>query len=528
MIKKWFIVLLFLTAFAAHAQDAQTYTDSLGDNAEARDYKITLAGGEAVLITTETQQGDNLDTVLTLYDAQDNVVAMNDDADRATFDSRIAFIAPQAGSYRVNVSRYDSSTSGRYTLTVTTGDPSVLDYNVDLSGPRLTRDSQHFRLHYTQSGADAVEPRFLDAVARAFEDAWHIEIDKLGWPAPPTDTLMGGSSLYDVYLIDLIGTREDALGFTSPELFVGDNPNSAVEETTAATSYIAIDNDFHDIEFEADQDAYSVMRATAIHEFHHAIQFGFDALEPQDWLAEATSSWMETAAGGKDQDATGYVKTAFDYPELCLGTTAEDRSVMYGEWTFMQFLTDEFGDDAVRNLWDEIVSYDGFDALQHLLDRYQTNIPTEVARYRIKNLARDYKLAPLFHATVWLENTITGTGDWTYGTNGHGVQELGANYFDFNAPQGNYDLVLHNNGNLLRLWAIGLTADNLEAIDLGRGGGIDSSLYDKVYLMVFNPTYDNNVDDCSYADYDIEVLNGKGTPNPVNSVWNRTNFEALK
>ena len=108
------------------------------------------------------------------------------------------------------------------------------------------------------------------------------------------------------------------------------------------------------------------------------------------------------------------------------------------------------------------------------------------------------------------------------------MQELGANYFDFNAMPGNYDFVLHSDGNILRLWAIGLTADNLEAIDLGRGGGINSSRYDKVYLMVFNPTYDNNVDDCSYTDYHIEVLNGKDTANPVNSVWSRANFEALK
>ena len=42
MIKKWLIVLLCLTAFAAYAQDAQTYTNSLGDNAEEHDYKITL------------------------------------------------------------------------------------------------------------------------------------------------------------------------------------------------------------------------------------------------------------------------------------------------------------------------------------------------------------------------------------------------------------------------------------------------------------------------------------------------------
>jgi hypothetical protein len=373
-----------------------------------------------------------------------------------------------------------------------------------------------------------VEADFLEAIQQAFEDSWKIEVDKMGWPPPPADEVMGGNALYDVYVMDSIGTGEEALGFASPELFLQDNPNTLEAEEYAATSYIAIDNDFNDLEFSENQDEISVMRATAFHEFHHAIQFGFDGAESHHWLAEATSVWIETVAAGKDQDATGYIATTFDYPELCLGTTAEDSSIMYGEWTFMQFLTDELGKDAVHDLWRELVDYEGFDALQQLFDEYGTTISHEAARYRIKNLARDYKLAPLFDATVWLENTITGTGEWTYGESGSGVQELGANYFAFNVPPGVYDVELRGDDRTLELWAIGLQKEGLDAIGLGRGGGFDSSIYQDMYLMVFNPSYDNDVEDCSYTDYQIEVSPGKGTINPVDSVWNRTYFEELK
>ena len=63
--------------------------------------------------------------------------------------------------------------------------------------------------------------------------------------------------------------------------------------------------------------------------------------------------------------------------------------------------------------------------------------------------------------------------------------------------------------------------------DLGRGGGIDTTGYERMYLMVFNPLYDNDVDSCSYNDYQIEVLTGKGTTNPVIATLNRTYFEPL-
>ena len=525
MLKSGALALLCLLTFglAQAQQSPQTYNGRLDSLAQSKDYKISLNSGDAVLITANTQGGDSLDPVLTLYDANGVRVAENDDANISSHDSRLAFVAPADGIYRVNIHRFDNTTSGRYQLTITIGDTSVLDYNVPMSGPRQTLDTQHFRFHYTTEGSDAVTRQFLAAITQAFEDAWQIEINKLGWPAPPSDQLMGGNNLYDVYVVDLLGKGGDAYGYTSPELFVGDNPNSTLVEQSAAASYIAIDNDFHDITFDPGQTTVTVMRSTAMHEFHHAIQFGFDALEPASWLAEATSTWMETVAAGKQQDATGYVASAFQYPELCLGTTANDNSVMYGEWTFMQFITDEFGKDAVHELWNDIAFADGFDAVSQFFASHQTDIPHELARYRLKNLARDYKLAPMFKSTVWLENTITGAGTWEY--TGKGIQNLGANYYAFAPPPGEYAIELSGDSSTLQLWAVGLARDGLEAISLGHGGVFDTTPYRHSYLMVFDPQYDNNVDSCTYRTYQIKVKPGHGSVAPVDSVWNSAHFQ---
>jgi len=529
MRKLCLIAVLLLALFSTVlAQDGQVYHGKIDDSTPSQDYSVTLKSGDAVLITTTTPDTSKLDTVLTLYDPEGKVISTNDDANVDTQDSQVAAVAAEDGTYKITVTRYDNSTDGDYQLDVKVGDESLLAYDVHMSGKEQTQDTEHFRFHYTVTGADVVKPPFLAAIERAFENAWHVEIDKLGWPKPPSDGVMGGGKdLYDVYVIDVVGSPDEALGITSPEGEVADNPNTPEVEQWAAASYIEIDNDFHNIDFLPGQDAVTVMRSTAIHEFHHAIQMGYDAQESHSWLAEATSTWMESVAAGKDQDATGYVETAYQYPELCFGTT-QDSSIMYGEWPFMELLTDDFGADAVMNLWKQIVNYEGFDALDHYLKTVGTDVPHELARYRIKNLARDYKLAPEFKATVWLENTISGPGEWSHSSNIDGVQELGANYLAFAAAKGVYDIELSGDENKLEVFALGVAKDRIDSFALGRGGVIDTSAYQYTYLMVFNPTYDNDISDCSSVDYKLEITRSRGMPAAVDTTWNRQYFEPLK
>jgi hypothetical protein len=173
-------------------------------------------------------------------------------------------------------------------------------------------------------------------------------------------------------------------------------------------------------------------------------------------------------------------------------------------------LTDLYGDDAVKDLWTNLAKYEGFEALEQMLAAHNMDVATTLAGYRLKNLARDYALAPQFDATVWLENVITDTGRWTY--TGEGVQELGANYFSVELAPGTYYAGLVNDGGRLNLWAVGVTGEKVEAIPLGRGGNFDTAAYEHVHLMVFNPSYSEDVNDCTYARYDIDVTPAKGVP----------------
>jgi hypothetical protein len=491
----------------ARAQDVSTFTGYLDDGNTAESYTIDLNAGEAVLVTMQATTGD-LDTFIELY-LGDTLVSANDDRILGELtDSAVGWLAENGGTFTVVATRYpEASTSGDYRLQIEIGDPSILDRISELipretlSGPVETFETEHFVIHFTRSGDDAVTDSYVNAVAQTAEEMYRIEIGELGWPPPPSDGALGGDGRYDIYLIDLIGAGEQAFGITSPETVLGDNPQTpGIIETSATTSYFTMDNDFDD----ADGDPISLMRATLAHEFHHAIQFGFDANESAFWLFEATATWMETVAAGKDEDATGYVERAYQYPELCLGYVSdEETQLQYGQWTFMYHLTDLFGPTVVREVWDAVRTLDSFTAMGSVLERYGATVPDVAARYRLRDLVRDYTLAERFGVTVWLENTVTAPGTFTY--TGQGVQELGANYFALDLEPGAYGVKLASDGGRLDLWMVGVRGDQADAFALESGGTFDLTPYSTAYLMVFNPLYDDDVSECRYADYDVQL-----------------------
>lgn len=535
MIRKVGILLLMAVVGVglASAQD-QTYSGFINSTGTSKSYDFELAAGESVLIAAEATSGD-LDTYLTLYDPTGASVAENDDRDPGQIlDSALGYTATQAGTYTITISRYEpGDSSGNFVLNITYGDQSILSgldtlLRVELSGTELILDTEHFRIHYTFEGEDATNEVYVDAVGRTMEEVWRIQIERLGWPIPPADGARGGDDRYDVYLEDLMGNDDGIFGYASPEDDFGDNPNTPTVEEYATSSYLALENDFIEID-EPGTTPISLMRTTAAHEFHHSIQFGFDLNDAHDWYYEATAVWMETITFYKEEDATGYVEYNYQYPEICFGTTADpgDGQSQYGDWLFMQSLADAHGMEVVPKLWANIGEYEGFEALEKTLERYGDDIPTALARYRVQNLVRDYQLAPDFHATVWLENTIDAPGRWTY--TGEGIQELGANYFAFSMPSGTYQVSLSGDNGELQLWTVGIRGDEATEFSLGRGAVLSNEGFDHMYLMVFNPVYDESVNDCVYSDYTMEVRPGRSAdPVAATRTWDATNFQPLR
>ncbi|PJF25895.1 MAG: hypothetical protein CUN53_10450, partial [Phototrophicales bacterium] len=373
----FFIVWLVAFVLPAAAQDnpnpprTEIYTGTINADVTSKDYTITLEAGDAVLIVADAVRGD-LDTVVTLYNSEGALVAENDDRNPDTLNSALGYIAVSAGEYRLAISRYaQSDTRGNYELEITIGDPSILERlgaltGVQLSGEMLIFDTEHFRIHYTRSGRDRAADEFVQAVARAAEEFYRIQIVVMGWAVPPGDGFMGGSPQIDIYLKDIIGEGSGALGYTSPRLIVGDNPNTPEIETNAAASLMVMDNDYIDTDTT---NRLGLMRATLTHEFNHVVQFGYDVNDPHGWIYEATAVWIETQTAGKEQDGTRYVAYAYQYPELCFGTDSDPGSgqLMYGEWPFLQMLADDYGTDAVLTLWKNLAALDGFAALEATL-----------------------------------------------------------------------------------------------------------------------------------------------------------------
>lgn len=487
------------------------YTGSMSDDVPDDTYEITLTEDQALLAIAEGTSGD-LDTYLYLYNSDNELQRENDDRDDSTFDSQLIFIPETAGDYTVVVSNYPD-TSGEYRLRLVTIpiDEAQANIRVRLSGPVQYYDTLHFRIHYTTEGADAADPAYVEQVAVTLEDVWEVEIQQLGWARPLQDGVIGGDTRYDVYLQDTLSDEQGPLGLTYPELPGGDNPNTTLIEDGSVTSYMILDNDYAPDQLSEGDNNISIMRATAAHEFHHAIQFAYEVNENLEWYYEATATWMETVTFPKDQDATGYVATTFDYPEICFGVgdyaDPTDGSIMYGEWLFLDAMVQDHGEKLPQRLWENIALYEGWQALESTLEVYDDTLVDAVRRFHFRNLVRDYALSPEFdEATVWLEDSIQREGYYSF--SGDGVQEMAANYFELNLGAGQFNAKLNERD--LELWYIGISGTEGFVTSLGTGGNFDTSGMDYSYLMVFNPAYDDDVDDCEFTEFDITIDRATG------------------
>jgi hypothetical protein len=183
---------------------------------------------------------------------------------------------------------------------------------------------------------------------------------------------------------------------------------------------------------------------------------------------------------------------------------------MYGSWLFMQSISDAHTKQVVNDLWANIAQTEGWEPLEATLEAYGDTLGQTVVRYHLQNLVRDYDLAPDFEgATVWLENTITDAGNWSYA--GRGIQELAANYFKLDLADGIYTISLNSSLDMT-MWAVGIRADGADAFALDTSGSVDVASYDEVYLVVVNLTYDSSIDDCDYGSYSLDVEVGGQAP----------------
>ncbi|MCX7359651.1 MAG: DVUA0089 family protein [Alphaproteobacteria bacterium] len=465
-----------------------------------REFTVRLEAGQTLLAVSEATTGD-LDTVLTLNDPDGFPVAINDDRGDGSLNSAFAYTAAAAGTYTVEVARYQASNnSGDFRLVLSSVDRSVAtalqalaDNSVTLSGTERTIETPNFRVHYTLEGPDASTEAYARATADALEHVLHEQVDRIGWAAPIRDP----DGRYRAY----IGQANGNMGYTKPVEMVFDNRNTPnVRERAAARAVFVIDNDFRGMGKKAPPE--SLMRATATHEFNHVVQFGYDSLEGLNWLYESTASWTETTTVGADQDATDYVELDYASPGTCWTTTQPGFN--YSQWTLLQSLADVYGERFIVRIWENAVQYDGFETMSRSLESVGTTIPEALKRWRVQNFARDYELAPHFTRTVDRAGTVNRDGTWTPRAR---IEQLGANYVSLTVRGPRTYSV---RGDHLELVALGRRNGQIEVFPLGRSGVFDASQFEDATLMVFNNAVPRAPGECSGVSYSITTAAATG------------------
>lgn len=219
-----------------------------------------------------------------------------------------------------------------------------------------------FNIHYTMVGVDSVYhahediippggdevPDYINKVGQIADSVYDFEITHLGYPAPPSDGLAGGDSLYDIYVHNL--------GIYYYGLTSGDSTVSSQR----ATSYLEIDNDYNFVPYTTRP--LDAIRVTIAHEFFHAIHFGMDYTEyegantVQDparlYWWEMSATWMEEMAYDNINDYYGYLPGYYDYPWVSLVDFSVGFSMHpYGSAIFPIFLTEKWDTSIVQDIW---------------------------------------------------------------------------------------------------------------------------------------------------------------------------------
>jgi Family of unknown function (DUF6055) len=209
--------------------------------------------------------------------------------------------------------------------------------------------TQHFTLHYTRQGNNAVPardadgngtPDFIDAAAESWEHVWDREVVQLGYPAP-----VGTPALrFHVYYRD----------FAYYGVTYADNVQTLATSPVplgTASAYIEVENDFagfppNDEDVTGREEVRTgALKVTQAHEFMHACQFNINVYQ-SGWLFESHATWAEDAVYDQVNDWHWYIPFFFTTPDLPLF-----NRYVYGAAFFMNYLSETRGIDAPRQVW---------------------------------------------------------------------------------------------------------------------------------------------------------------------------------
>lgn len=271
-------------------------------------------------------------------------------------------------------------------------------YCTDSSCPTVRKKcSSVVCVHFVGSGPHRSGGAFANEVKDAITRSHHT-YRRMGYRRPFPDgggANQGGDQRRDIYLANL-GNR-GWFGYAVPEYQVG--------EGRGASSYLVLDNNFKEFcgggncPYWAQRD---LMKATAAHEYFHAVQFSYDWLEDQ-WFMEASATWAEDVVYDGINDNRNFLDfgiTAMTSPAVPID---HPDASPYGNWIFFRHLSERFGRDVVLRSWRVADAWRGYDGNRTPQDRHSVSaiarsVIVEGANWRLAVAAfGDANRRPVLH-----------------------------------------------------------------------------------------------------------------------------------
>lgn len=249
---------------------------------------------------------------------------------------------------RDDLSPAQQEEAGRFFLRPT--DVKGDGYGSPYTGPSQSHCTGDFCVHWATAANDPNlpdptdidangRPDFVDTAITTMLETWQTEIDEVGFKAPKSDASSsnkGPDGTLDLYLADI--GDDGVFGYCTT-----DDPNSqgGNYQFFDMSSYCVVDEDMHPDEFPNGTPVGN-LQVTIAHEFFHAVQFAYDAME-DTWMMEGTAAWMEDVVYDDVNDNYNYLhQSPLLQPHLNLDYWhPEDENAnlaQYGTWIFWRFM----------------------------------------------------------------------------------------------------------------------------------------------------------------------------------------------
>jgi len=234
----------------------------------------------------------------------------------------------------------------------------TLAFARDSSEFTFVSESGFFKFHYDTSGTDSIPeadddfsgvPDYIEMIAAYCDTSLERHIG-FGYMLPPSDGVLGGDSLYDIYF-----QESGIYGFTFPEGDGGEPWNDSY-------SYIMLNNDFLGFAPNNDPegDQAGAAKVTCAHEFHHACQYAYDVNEAS-WIMETDATCLEDLIYDHVDDNYQYLDSFFVSPEKSIMANGPHA---YSSFIWNLYLAEKFDTTLLAAMWEGGITKTVFDALK--------------------------------------------------------------------------------------------------------------------------------------------------------------------